>query len=156
MSINYTLIGQSLTFILFALFCMKYVWPALISIMQEREQRIENGLQAAEQADKDLELAKKEAMKKLKEAKEEAASIVDAANKRASKIVDDAKAQAEEEVERTKTAARAEIEREATQAREKLRSSVASLALAGAEKVLAKSIDADAHSAMLDQLASEL
>ena len=71
MNINYTLIGQMIFFAGFVLFCMKYVWPALIGIMQEREQRIENGLQAAEQADKDLELAKKEAMKKLKDAKDE-------------------------------------------------------------------------------------
>jgi F-type H+-transporting ATPase subunit b len=155
-NINLTLIGQSLTFLCFVFFCMKYVWPALIGVMQAREQRIAQGLDNADKADKDLELAKQQAAAQIKEAKEQAAAIVDAANKRANQIVADAKQQALTEVERVKASAQAEIEREVTQAREQLRSKVATLALVGAEKVLGAAIDANAHNQMLDKLAAEL
>ncbi len=156
MNINLTLIGQSLTFIVFVLFCMKYVWPALIGIMAEREKRIADGLEAASRADKDLELAQKNAKQQIHDAKEQASTIIDQANKRASQIVEEAKEQARAEAEHIKTAAEAEIEREVSQAREELRGKVAALALVGAEKVLESSIDAKKHSAMLDKLAAEL
>ncbi|WP_075184773.1 F0F1 ATP synthase subunit B [Teredinibacter haidensis] len=156
MNINLTLIGQSLTFIAFVLFCMKYVWPALLGIMAEREKRIADGLEAATRADKDLELAQKKATKQLHEAKEQAAGIIDSANKRASQIIEESKEQARAEGENIKAAAQAEIEREVSQAREELRGKVAALALVGAEKVLGDSIDAGKHNAMLDKLAAEL
>lgn len=156
MNINATLIGQSIAFILFVLFCMKYVWPALLSVMQAREKRIAEGLEMAERADKDLELAKQKVVQQLKEAKEQAAVIVDQANKRANQIIEDAKEQAVLEGNRIKSSAQAEIDREIAQAREHLRKQVAVLALAGAEKVLAKKIDLSAHNDMLDQLAAEL
>lgn len=156
MNINLTLIGQSITFIFFVLFCMKFVWPALIGVMAEREKRIGDGLEAADRASKDLELAQRKAGDQLTEAKKQAATIIDQANKRASQIVDEAKGQAVVEGDRIKSAAEAEIEREVSQAREDLRSKVSVLALAGAEKVLGASIDASAHNAMLDKLAAEL
>ncbi|TVZ41618.1 F-type H+-transporting ATPase subunit b [Alteromonadaceae bacterium 2753L.S.0a.02] len=156
MNINLTLIGQSLTFIAFVLFTMKFVWPLLIGAMEAREQRIEQGLQAAERADKDLELAQKKATSQLHEAKEQAASIIEQANKRASQIVEEAKEQARVEAERIKAQAEAEVERQVSQAREELRGKVAVLAIAGAEKVLGESIDAGKHNSMLDKLAAEL
>lgn len=156
MNINLTLIGQSITFLFFILFCMKYVWPALIGAMQEREQKIAKGLENAEKADKDLELAKAEAGHKLTEAKSQAAALVEQANKRASQIIDDAKAQAQSEAERIKAAANAEVERQVSQAREELRGKVSVLAIAGAEKILGNSVDATAHNAMLDKLAADL
>lgn len=156
MNINATLIGQSITFLVFVWFCMKYVWPALLGVMQAREQRIAAGLQAAEKADKDMELAKQESAKRLKEAKEQAASIVEQANRRASQIVEQAKEQAESEAERIKTAAQAEIDREVAQAREHLRGQVSVLAVSGAEKILGAEVDAKAHDAMLQRLAAQL
>lgn len=156
MNINLTLIGQSLTFLAFIYFCMKFVWPELISIMKDREQRIAEGLEAADRAEKDLELAQKKATEQLREAKEQAAGIVEQANKRASQIVEEAKEQAAAEAERIKVAAHAEVEREASQAREELRGQVATLVLVGAEKVLGASVDASAHAQMLDKLAEEL
>lgn len=156
MNINLTLIGQSLTFVLFVLFCMKYVWPALISIMEEREKKIADGLEAAERADKDLELAKQKAGEQLREAKAEAAGIIDAANKRAAQIVDEAKEQARTEGDRIMAAAQAEVEQEANRAKEELRGKVAALALAGAEKVLGASIDESANSELVNKLAAEL
>lgn len=156
MNINLTLIGQSLTFLAFVYFCMKVVWPALINIMAEREKRIAHGLEAADRADKDLELAQQKASKQLKEAKDQAASIIEQANKRASQIIDEAKEQAQVEATRIKVAAHAEVERDVSQAREELRGQVARLALTGAEKVLGATVDAGKHTDMLNKLATEL
>jgi F-type H+-transporting ATPase subunit b len=155
-NINLTLIGQTISFAFFVLFCMKFVWPALIAIMEEREKKIADGLEAADRADKDLELAKKKATHQLREAKEEAAAIIDQANKRAGQIVDEAKDQAIVEGNRLKTAAEAQIEQEVNRAKEELRGKVAALALAGAEKVLGASIDKNANSELVNQLAAEL
>jgi F-type H+-transporting ATPase subunit b len=155
-NITATLIGQSITFLVFVLFCMKYVWPALLSVMEAREKRIAEGLESAERADKDLQLAQQKVSQQLKEAKEQAASIVDLANKRASQLVEEAKEQALVEAQRIKDLANAEVEREIARAREALRGQVSILALAGAEKILGKVIDASAHNEMLDKLAAEL
>ncbi|MAZ90164.1 MAG: F0F1 ATP synthase subunit B [Cellvibrionaceae bacterium] len=156
MNINLTLIGQTISFALFVLFCMKFVWPALISIMEEREKKIADGLEAADRADKDLELAQKKATQQLREAKEEAAGIIEQANKRANQIVEEAKDQAVVEGDRLKAAAEAQIEQEVNRAKEDLRGKVAALALAGAEKVLGASIDENANSELVNQLAAEL
>lgn len=156
MNINLTLIGQTLTFFVFIWFCAKYVWPSLISVMEEREKKIADGLQAAERATKDLELAQKSATGKLHEAKEQASAIIDQANKRATQIVDEAKEQAKVESERLISAAKAEIEQEANRTKESLRGQVATLAIAGAEKILQKSVDAKAHNDLLSKLAADL
>jgi len=155
-NLNLTLIGQSLTFLVFVAFCMKFVWPALLGVMKEREERIADGLQAADRADKDLELAQKKATEQLKEAKGQAANIVEQANKRASQIVEEAKEAAAVEADRIKVQADAEVARQVSQAREELRSKVAELALSGAEKILGASIDAKAHDTMLEKLAADL
>ncbi|WP_086929383.1 F0F1 ATP synthase subunit B [Agarilytica rhodophyticola] len=156
MNLNLTLIGQSLTFLVFVFFCMKFVWPALLGVMEEREKRIADGLQAADNADKDLKLAKKKAAELLKEAKDQAATIVEQANKRATQIVEEAKDAATAEADRVKAQAEAEVERSVSQAREELRGKVAVLALSGAEKILGASVDASAHNAMLEKLAADL
>ena len=156
MNINLTLIGQMIAFIGFVWFCMKFVWPPIIAAMQEREKKISDGLAAADRASHDLELAKEKAVERLKEAKHEAATIVDSANKRANQIIDEAKAAAVVEADRVKAAAQAEIEQETNRAREQLRGEVAALSLAGAEKVLGAVIDRQAHSELVEKLASEL
>ena len=156
MNINLTLFGQMVTFAIFVWFCMKFVWPVIFLAMEERQQKISEGLDAADRAVRDLESAKSKATDQMKEAKKEAASIVDQANKRASQIVDEAKQQAVAEGDRLKVAAEAEIEQEVNRAKEELRASVAGLALAGAEKVLEASIDDKANRALVDDLASQL
>mgnify|MGYP000161204720 CR=1 FL=1 len=156
MNINLTLIGQTLTFFVFVLFCAKFVWPALISVMEEREKKIADGLQAAERADKDLDLAQKKATEKLHEAKAQAALIVEQASKRAVQIVDEAKEQATVESERIIIAAKAEVEQESNRAKEELRGQVAALALAGAEKILGHTIDMKAHNKLVNELAADL
>ena len=156
MNINYTLIGQSITFLIFIAFCWKYVWPALIGVMKEREDKIAAGLEAAERADKDLELAKKKAASELHEAKQQAAAIVESANKRANQIIDEAKQQAVAEADRVKAAANAEVEQMVNRAKEELRGKVAALALAGASQVLQKNIDSAANTELVEKLANEL
>lgn len=156
MNLNFTLVGQMVTFVFFVLFCMKYVWPPILAAMAEREQKISDGLAAADRASHDLELAQEKAVERLKEAKHEAAGIVEAANKRASQLVEEAKDTAVVEADRVKTAAQAEIEQETNRAREQLRSQVAALSLAGAEKVLGAAIDQEAHNELVEKLAAEL
>jgi F-type H+-transporting ATPase subunit b len=155
-NINLTLFGQMVTFAIFVWFCMKFVWPVIISAMEERQQKISDGLDAADRAMRDLEAAQAKATDQMKDAKKEAASIVDQASKRANQIVDEAKEQAVAEGDRLKLAAEAEIEQEVNRAKEELRASVAGLALAGAEKVLEASIDDKANRALVDDLASQL
>lgn len=156
MNINATLIGQAIAFAVFVWFCMKFVWPPLITAMRERSEKIAGGLQQADQAEKDLELAKQKAGETLREAKANAAELIEQANKRASQIVEEAKEQARTEGERIKAAAQAEVDQELGRAKEALRAQVSVLSVAGAEKILGASVDAEAHSQMLDKLASEL
>tara|TARA_B110000977_G_scaffold147942_1_gene187586 strand:+ start:244 stop:684 length:441 start_codon:yes stop_codon:yes gene_type:complete len=144
------------TFAIFVWFCMKFVWPVIITAMEERQQKIADGLDAADRAMRDLEAAQDKATDQMKEAKQEAAGIVDQANKRANQIVEEAKQQAITEGDRLKVAAEAEIEQEINRAKEELRASVAGLALAGAEKVLEASIDDKANRALVNNLASQL
>jgi F-type H+-transporting ATPase subunit b len=150
------MIGQMIFFLLFVAFCAKFVWPAIIGVMAEREKRIADGLENADKAGRDLELAKQEAANKLRQAKDDAAAIIEQANKRATQMIEEAKEQAREEGERMKQAAQAEIDREKNRAREELRKQVAALVLTGAERVLETSIDANQHANMLDKLAAEL
>lgn len=156
MNINLTLIGQMIAFVGFVMFCMKFVWPPIIAAMQERADKIADGLAAADRASHDLELAQEKAVERLKHAKVEAAGIVDAANKRGNQLVEEAKQAAVVEAQRVKASAEAEIEQEANRAREQLRAQVAVLSLAGAEKILSAEIDPKAHAEMVEKLAAEL
>ncbi len=156
MNINYTLIGQMIFFAAFVLFCMKYVWPPLVSALSVQEKKISDGLAAADRASKDLELAQKKAMDELREAKAQAAELIEQANKRSNQIVDEAKELASQEGGRLIAAAKAEIEQEKNRVKEELRAEVAVIAIAGAEKILGSSIDANKHSELLDKLAAEI
>ena len=156
MNINLTLIGQSITFFVFVWFCYAYVWPPLVNALAERKKQIADGLAAAERGQHEQELAEKKAAEHLKEAKGQAAEILAQAQKRAAEIVDEAKEDARTEAERIKAGAEAEMEQEVNRAREQLRKEVVSLAIAGAEKVLKREVDAAAHASALDDLAAQL
>ena len=156
MNINLTLIGQLLAFVVFVWFTKKFVWTPIIAALNERKAKIADGLAAAERGQHEQELAKERAVEELKKAKGQAAEIINQANKRANEIVDEAKQNAKAEGERIMTAAQAEIEQEANRAREALRGKVAELAVAGAEKILRREINADAHSEVLDAVAKQL
>ena len=156
MTLNLTLIGQSITFMVFVWFCWKFIWPPVIDAMRERQKAIADGLASAERAERDLELAQDRATDQLREAKEEAQKIIDQARHQASQMIETAKSDARAEGERLKEAQMAELEQEVNRAKETLRGQVATLALVGAERVLGASIDAEKHNQLLEQLAADL
>lgn len=156
MNITATIIGQMIAFAFFVWFCMKYVWPPLTKALAERAKKIADGLEAADRAQKDLELAQERVTAQLKEAKVEASGIIDQANKRASQIIDEAKEQAREEGRRLIAGAQAEIEQEVNRAKEHLRKQVASIAIAGAEKILEATIDESKHAELAEKMAASL
>lgn len=156
MNINLTLIGQSITFAIFVWFCMKVIWPPIVTALEARRKQIADGLAAADRGKHELELAAKRASETLHEAKMKAVEIIAQAEKRANEIVDEAKNDAKAEGERQIAAARAEIEQEAFRAREQLRGQVAALVVAGAEKVLRREVDAKAHADLLETIKAEL
>ena len=156
MNITVTLFAQMIAFGLLIWFVNKVMWGPLSGIMEARQKRIADGLAAAEKGKHEEVLAKKKAVEVLKEAKDQAAEVVAQGQKRASEIVEEAKENARTEGERIVTAANAEIEREINQAKEALRAQVASIAIAGAEKVLKREIDAKSHDALLNDLAAEI
>ncbi|MFW2371715.1 MAG: F0F1 ATP synthase subunit B [Gammaproteobacteria bacterium] len=156
MNINATLIGQSIAFFLFVWFVMKYIWPPLIAALDERKKTIADGLAAAERGKHEQELAEKVAEKHIKEAKGQASEIVTQAQKRASEIVEEAKDGAKEEAGRIKAAASAEIDQEVNRAKEHLRQQVASITIAGAEKILKREIDEKAHGNIVDELIAQI
>ncbi|QGX39893.1 F0F1 ATP synthase subunit B [Permianibacter aggregans] len=156
MDINSTLLVQSVTFIVFAIFTMKVVWPPLVKAIDERRQKIADGLAAAERGQHDIELAQKKATEILREAREQANDIVEKANKRHAEIVDAAAGDARKEAERIIHGAKAEVTQQVEQAKEALRAQVAALAVAGAEKILQRSVDASAQSELINKLAQEL
>ena len=156
MNINATLIGQSVAFLIFVLFCMKYVWPPVITALQERQKKIADGLDAANRAARDLELAQEKAGQQLREAKAQAAEIIEQSKKRAAQLVEEAREQARVEADRVKAQAQAEIEQELNSVKDALRAQVGALAVSGAEKILGASIDANAQKQLVDQLAAEI
>jgi F-type H+-transporting ATPase subunit b len=156
MNFNATLIGQMITFGVFVWFCMKYIWPPLMAALDERNARISEGLAAAQRGQQDLEDARAKVGESLTEAKQQAQEIINQAQKRANEIVDDAKGIAREEAEKIKAAATADIDQQINSAREHLRKEVASIALAGAEQILKREVDAKVHAAVLDELVAQI
>lgn len=156
MNFNATLLGQSVAFLFFVWFCMKYVWPPLMNAIEERQKRIADGLAHADRAVKDLELAQAKATDQLKDAKATANEIIEQANKRKVQIVDEAKAEADAERNNIIAQGYAEIEAERNRVKEDLRKQVATLAIIGAEKILERSIDKAAQSDIVDKLVAEL
>ena len=156
MNFNATLIGQTITFIVFVMFCMKYIWPPLMAALEERNARISEGLAAAQRGQKDLEEAQAKVSDNLKDAKQQAQEIINQAQKRANEIVDEAKGIAREEAEKIKHAATSDIDQQVNSAREKLRKEVSTIALAGAEKILRREVNAKTHAAVLDELVAQI
>ncbi len=156
MNMNATILGQAIVFILFVWFCMKFIWPPLIGAIEKRQRDIADGLSTAERAKKDLEIAQTNSSDLLVKAKADALVIIEQANKQKATILDEAKAEAERERERIIAQGYAEVEAEQKRVREELRQQVASLVVAGAEKVIERSIDSAANSDIVDKVVAEL
>ena len=156
MDLNLTLIGQTIAMIVFVWFCMKFVWPPIVAIIEERQTQIADGLAAAEKGSRSLEEAEVQIASIVEDARVQARQIVDQANQRANGIVEEAREGAVKERDRILASAQAEVEQEVNRARDELRGQVAAIAVAGAEKILAREIDGNAHRELLDQLAGEI
>ena len=153
---NLTLVIQGIAFFAVVWLVMKFGWPHIMAAIEERQQKIAEGLAAADNSQKALAQAQDQVNEELKVARAKANEIIEHAHQRANQIVDAAKAEALLEAARLKAATQSEIEAATTRAREDLRRQVSSLAVAGAEKLLRREINAEAHKALLDELAAQL
>ena len=156
MDINMTLLGQTIAMIVFVWFCMKFIWPPIMTAIEERQKEIADGLAAAERGQQSLDKAKAESDDIVDDARKQATQILDQAHARANEIVAEGKADGVKERERQLAAATAEVEQETNRAREELRGQVSAIAVASAEKILQREIDANAHEDILSKLAAEL
>ena len=156
MDINATLWGQTIAMIVFVWFCMKFIWPPLLEAIEERQEKIAEGLAAADKGEEKLAAAKAEAEEIVSDARKQATGILDQAHARANEIVAEGKAAGTKERDRQLEAAKAEIEQETNRAREELRGQVSAIAIASAEKILRREIDDKQHEDILGKLASEL
>jgi F-type H+-transporting ATPase subunit b len=156
MNINLTLFAQAAVFAAFIWFTAKLIWPFMLRAIETRQKTIADGLAAAEQGRRSLETSTREAQEAIAQARTRAAEILAQAEKRAVQLVDEARNAAKEEGNREKAAAKAEIEQQVTRAREQLRDNVASLAVAGAERILRREVDARAHAELLESIKQQL
>lgn len=156
MDINFTLVIQMLVFMAFVWFTMKFVWPPLEKALQERQDKIADGLAAAERGQRELELAQHRVKDELKQAKTNAADIVEKANRRAAQLIEEAKADAREEAQKVARLAQEQLVQEVNHAKTQLRSRVATLAVAGAEKIIMREVDEKTSHALMDNLIEEL
>ena len=156
MNFNATLIGQSITFIVFVWFCMRFVWPPIMHALQQRKEKVAEGLAAGERGRHELELAQKKALETMHEAKQKAAEIISRAEKRGAEIIEEAKNDAVEEGNRIKAAAQLELEREVNRAKETLRGQVVEIATAGAGRILKRELDATANDELIKDLVAQI
>ena len=151
-----TLLGQMISFAILIWFTVKFIWPPLMAAIEERQQKIAEGLAAADNAQKNLAQAQDKVNEELKAARSKANEIIEQAHQRANQLIDAAKSDAIAEGNRQRALAEAEIEAAANRAKEDLRKQVSALAVSGAEKLLKREIDANAHTALIDDLAAQL
>lgn len=156
MNLNATLWAQLVVFFILAWFTMQFVWPPIVKALDERAKKIADGLAAAERGKQDLDLATKRSTEALKEGKEKAAELMGNAEKRAAQLIDEAKLAAKVEADRIVAGAKAEIEQEAVRAKEKLREQVSALVVSGAEQILRREINAQAHADILATIKQDL
>jgi F-type H+-transporting ATPase subunit b len=156
MNFNLTLIGQMISFGVFVWFTMTYVWTPIVAALDARKTKVAEGLAAAERGHHEQELGRKRAVETMQAAKAQAAEVIGQAQRRATEIVEQAKLDARAEGERMLVAARAELDQETNRAREGLRSKVGELAVAAAEKILQREVDATANQAIVDSFAKQI
>ncbi|ACS98314.1 ATP synthase subunit B [Aggregatibacter aphrophilus NJ8700] len=156
MNLNATLIGQLIAFAIFVWFCMKFVWPPIINAIETRQSQIANALASAEEAKKEQADNKALAEQEISNAKIKAQEILDAANKRRNEVLDEVKIEAEELRAKIVEQGYAEVEAERKRVQEELRVKVASLAIAGAEKIVGRTVDEAANNDIIDKLVAEL
>ncbi|MCG8377917.1 MAG: F0F1 ATP synthase subunit B [Proteobacteria bacterium] len=156
MNFNATILGQTIAFAFFVWFCMKFIWPLLLGMIEEREKRIADGLAAGEKGEQKLLDAEQRLQDAIDEGKQKAAEIISKAQKRGDEIVDEAREAAKGESARIKESALSEIEQEKEKARQELKDQVATLAITGAEQILMREVDHSAHNEVLKKISQQL
>jgi F-type H+-transporting ATPase subunit b len=156
MSLTVTMIAQAIMFFVFIFFCARFIWPWLMKQIEARQKTIADGLAAAERGRQDLEQASKQTAQMLAQTRQQAQEIIGQADRRAAQLLEEAKVMARTEGERLVAGAKAEIQQEVSRAKEALRTQVAALAVAGAEQILKREVDAKAHAEMLRGVQSQL
>jgi F-type H+-transporting ATPase subunit b len=156
MNINFTLFAQAISFAAFIWFTVRFVWPPLLAAIEERQAKIADGLAAADKGARSLEEAQVRIQSMVEEARGQARQILDQAQSRASTIVEEARASADQERDRIIQSAKAEVDQQVNKARDELRGQVAAIAVAGAEKILAREIDSRTHQDLLNKLAAQI
>ena len=156
MSINATLFVQAIVFLILVLFTMKFVWPPIAKALDERAQKIADGLAAADRAKSELSAANQRVEQELAQTRNETTTRLADADRRAQAIIEEAKSRASEEAAKIVSAARSEAEQQVVQAREALREQVAVLAVKGAEQILRKEVNPGVHAELLSRLKTEL
>ena len=152
MNINLTMLMQAAAFAAFIWFTARFVWPPLMRAVETRQKQIADGLAAGEEGRKSLANAEKRIADLVGEARAKAGEIVAQGEKFRQETVEQAKAEAKAEADRIVAAAKAEIAQEVARAKEDLRHQVSSLAIAGAEKILQREVDAKAHADLLAEI----
>jgi len=155
-SLNATLIAQLVVFLILAWFTMKFVWPPIVTALDERAKKIADGLSAADKAKADLAAANQRVESQLSAARDDVAKRLADAERLAQSMIEEAKSRANEEGAKIVAAAKAEAEQEAIKVREQLRDQVAALAVKGAEQILRKEVNPAVHAGLLAQLKTEL
>jgi F-type H+-transporting ATPase subunit b len=155
-NINLTLIVQMVVFALLVFAVMKWVWPPILNVMEERSRKIAEGLAAADKGEQELADARGKADAIVREARERAREIIDHGQHRATEMIEEAKGAASAEAARLVAAAQQQIQLDTAHARESLRREVAGIAVRAASKLLAREIDARKHADLLDQLAAQI
>lgn len=156
MNINVTLIVQMLVFMTFVWFTMRFVWPPLAKAMEERQDKIADGLAAAERGRKELELAQRRAKDELRQAREKAQDLIEKAQKRSAEIVEVAKLEAKQQAVLQAKLMQEQLLQETNQARNQLRKEVVGLVVAGAEKILRREIDQATNANLIDAFIEEI
>ena len=155
-NINLTLFGQMISFVIFVLICMKYIWPPVMKAIEDRQSKIADGLAAADKATQDLSDAKDKVADMLSEAKFKASEIIEQANKRKSQIIDEARVEANKEREMIVSLGHAEVMSEKSKTEDDLRKKLSSLVISGTEKIIEKSIDENLHKEILDKIKADI
>ena len=153
---NITLVVQIVAFLAVAWLVMKFGWPPIMAAIEERQKKIAAGLAMSERGEQEMIAAKSAATELLKDARVQAGRIVEQANRRSDEVIEEARGTAIAEGERLISDARQEVQLESSRAREQLGKEVATIAVAGASKLLGREIDAKAHADLLDKLALEI
>jgi len=156
MNINVTLFGELITFAVLVWVTMKYIWPPLTQAMQNRQQKIADGLEAAEKGQKSLDLAKEKVKTQLKNAKHQAVDIIDQANMSAAKLVEAGKDKAHEDAKKILALAQSDVATQAEKAKQQLHGEIATLVIAATRKVLQKNIDVNANQKLIDKFIEEI